>query len=78
MYLSSNHCQSQIEALTGGTVISFIGIRELKQLKIPKVSKELEKSLAEQYKTILDRKEIIKMQKKILDEETDNLISGVV
>lgn len=78
MYLSSNHCQSQIQALTGGTVISFIGIRELRQLKIPKIYKELEKNLAEKYKAILDKKEIIKIQKRMLDEETDNLISEVV
>lgn len=78
MYLSSDHCQRQIEALTGGTVISFIGIRELRQLKIPKISKELENNLSEKYKAILDKKEIIKIQKRILDEEIDNLVSEVV
>lgn len=78
MYLSSEHCLKQIDILNAGTVISFISISQLGELKIPRVSKELEKEISEKYKSILDRYEIIRLQKNKLKDETREIISEVI
>ncbi|RAV70795.1 N-6 DNA methylase [Aerococcus tenax] len=78
MYLASEHCLSQIESLNTGTAISFMSIKQLGELKIPKATKELEEELSQRYKTILDKKEVIRLQKKRLEEETADLISEVL
>lgn len=78
MYLSSDHCSKQISALNAGTVISFISISQLGDLKIPRVSKKIEDEISQKYKSILGRYEIIRIQKKNLEEETKDLISEVL
>ena len=78
MYLASDHCLKQIESLNAGTSIPFMSIKQLGELKIPKRTKDIEEDLANKYKTILDRKEVIRLQKKQLAEEVDELISEVL
>lgn len=78
MYLTSAHCLSQIESLNTGKSIQFMSINQLGELKIPKVSKEKEKELSQKYKIILDKKEIIRIQKKKLEEDISELISEVL
>lgn len=78
MYLTSNHCLSQIESLNTGKSIQFMSINQLGELKIPKVSKEKEKELSQKYKIILDKKEIIRIQRKKLEEDISDLISEVL
>ncbi|MGO3752018.1 MAG: N-6 DNA methylase [Peptoniphilaceae bacterium] len=75
MYLTSDHCLSQIESLNTGKSIQFMSINQLGELKIPKVSKEKEKELSRKYKIILDKKEIIRIQRKKLEEDVSDLIS---
>lgn len=75
MYLTSDHCLSQIESLYTGKSIQFMSINQLGELKIPKVSKEKEKELSQKYKIILDKKEIIRIQRKKLEEDVSDLIS---
>lgn len=78
MYLTSDHCLSQIESLNTGKSIQFMSINQLGELKIPKVSKEKEKELSQKYKIILDKKEIIRIQKQKLEEDVSDLISEVL
>lgn len=78
MYLASDHCLSQIEALNTGKSIQFMSINQLGELKIPKVSKEKEKELSQKYKMILDKKEIIRIQKIKLEEDVSELVSEVI
>lgn len=78
MYLTSDHCLSQIESLNTGKSIQFMSINQLGELKIPRVSKEKEKELSQKYKTILDKKEIIRIQRKKLEEDVSDLISEVI
>lgn len=78
MYLTSDHCLSQIESLNTGKSIQFMSINQLGELKIPKVSKEKEKELSQKYKIILDKKEIIRIQRKKLEEDISDLISEVL
>lgn len=78
MYLSSDHCLNQIESLTVGSVISFMSISQLGELKIPIVSKEHEIHISEKYKSILDRYEIIRLQKKSLQDEYSDILSEVI
>lgn len=78
MYLTSDHCLSQIESLNTGKSIQFMSINQLGELKIPRVSKEKEKELSQKYKTILDKKEIIRIQRKKLEEDVSDLISEVL
>lgn len=78
MYLASDHCLKQIELLNAGTVISFMSIKQLGEIKIPKMTKDIEEDLANKYKIILDKKEVIRLQKKQLAEETNDLISEVL
>lgn len=78
MYLASNHCLSQIESLNTGKSIQFMSINQLGELKIPKVSKEKEKELSQKYKMILDKKEIIRIQKIKLEEDVSELVSEVI
>lgn len=78
MYMSSEHCLKQIESLNAGTSIQFISIKQLGELKIPKVSKRTEEEIAGKYKNILNKYEIIKLQKKSLIEETKDLVSEVL
>lgn len=78
MYLASDHCLKQIESLNAGTSIPFMSIKQLGELKIPKMTKDIEEDLANKYKTILDKKEVIRLQKKQLAEETNELISEVL
>lgn len=78
MYLTSDHCLSQIESLYTGKSIQFMSINQLGELKIPKVSKEKEKELSQKYKIILDKKEIIRIQRKKLEEDVSDLISEVL
>lgn len=78
MYLASDHCLKQIESLNAGTTIPFMSIKQLGELKIPKRTKDIEEDLANKYKIILDRKEVIRLQKKQLAEETNELISEVL
>lgn len=75
MYLASEHCMRQIETLNEGTVINFMSIKKLGELKIPKLNKDLEAEIADKYKTILDKKELIRLQNEHLDKETNELIS---
>ena len=75
MYLTSDQCLSQIESLNTGKSIQFMSINQLGELKIPKVSKEKEKELSQKYKIILDKKEIIRIQRKKLEEDVSDLIS---
>lgn len=76
MYLTSDHCLSQIESLNTGKSIQFMSINQLGELKIPKVSKE--KELSQKYKIILDKKEIIRIQIKKLEKDVSDLISEVL
>lgn len=78
MYLASDHCLSQIESLNTGKSIQFMSINQLGELKIPKVSKEKEKELSQKYKMILDKKEIIRIQKIKLEEDVSELVSEVI
>lgn len=78
MYLTSDHCLSQIESLNTGKSIQFMSINQLGELKIPKVSKEKEKELSQKYKIILDKKEIIRIQIKKLEKDVSDLISEVL
>ncbi|MDU0964872.1 N-6 DNA methylase [Peptostreptococcus anaerobius] len=78
MYLTSDHCLSQIESLNTGKSIQFMSINQLGELKIPKVSKEKEKELSQKYKKILHKKEIIRIQRKKLEEDVSDLISEVL
>ncbi|MDU6784197.1 N-6 DNA methylase [uncultured Peptoniphilus sp.] len=78
MYLTSDHCLSQIESLNTGKSIQFMSINQLGELKIPKVSKEKEKELSQKYIIILDKKEIIRIQRKKLEEDVSDLISEVL
>lgn len=78
MYLTSDHCLSQIESLNTGKSIQFMSINQLGELKIPKVSKEKEKELSQKYKIILDKKEIIRIQRKKLEEDVSDVISEVL
>lgn len=78
MYLTSDQCLSQIESLNTGKSIQFMSINQLGELKIPKVSKEKEKELSQKYKIILDKKEIIRIQRKKLEEDVSDLISEVL
>lgn len=78
MYLTSDHCLRQIESLNTGKSIQFMSINQLGELKIPKVSKEKEKELSQKYKIILDKKEIIRIQKKKIEEEISELIGEVL
>lgn len=78
LYLTSNHCLSQIESLNTGKSIQFMSINQLGELKIPRVSKEKERELSKKYKIILDKKEIIRIQRKKLEEDTGELISEVL
>lgn len=78
MYLASEHCMRQIETLNEGTVINFMSIKKLGELKIPKLNKDLETEIADKYKTILDKKELIRLQNEHLDKETNELISEVL
>lgn len=78
MYLASNHCRSQIDMLNTGTTISFMSIKQLGDIKIPKLEKNVEDEISKQYKTILDKKELIKIQKKNLEKETLQLLSEVL
>lgn len=78
LYLMSEHCSKQIESLNGGAVIRFMSIKQLGELKIPKVTKQEEQELANKYKIILNKKEVLRLQKKQLEEETDELLSEVL
>lgn len=78
MYLASEHCMRQIETLNEGTVINFMSIKKLGELKIPKLNRDLETEIADKYKTILDKKELIRLQNEHLDKETNELISEVL
>ncbi len=78
LYLMSEHCSKQIESLNGGAVIRFMSIKQLGELKIPKVTKQEEEELASKYKIILNKKEVLRLQKKQLEEETDELLSEVL
>lgn len=78
MYLASEHCMKQIETLNEGTVINFMSIKKLGELKIPKLNKDLETEIAEKYKTILDKRELIRLQNEHLDKETNELIREVL
>lgn len=78
MYLASDHCLSQIESLNTGKSIQFMSINQLGELKIPKVSKEKEKELSQKYKMILDKKEIIRIQRIKLEEDVSELVSEVI
>lgn len=78
LYLMSEHCSKQIESLNGGAVIRFMSIKQLGELKIPKVTKQEEEDLASKYKIILNKKEVLRLQKKQLEEETDELLSEVL
>lgn len=78
LYLASDHCMSQLEALKAGAIIPFISIKQLGEIKIPKLTKELEEELSDKYKTLLDRKEVIRLQKKKLEEDISKLISEVL
>ena len=55
-----------------------MSINQLGELKIPKVSKEKEKELSQKYKMILDKKEIIRIQKIKLEEDVSELVSEVI
>ncbi len=78
MYLSSDHCRSQIESLNSGTAIHFMSIKQLGELKIPKVPKNFEEEISSKYRTLLDRKEVIRIQKIKLEEDINELISEVI
>lgn len=78
LYLMSEHCSKQIESLNGGAVIRFMSIKQLGELRIPKVTKQEEEDLASKYKIILNKKEVLRLQKKQLEEETDELLSEVL
>lgn len=78
MYLASDHCLSQIESLNTGKSIQFMSINQLGELKIPKVSKKKEKELSQKYKMILDKKEIIRIQRIKLEEDVSELVSEVI
>lgn len=78
LYLASDHCMSQLEALKAGAITPFISIKQLGEIKIPKLTKELEEELSDKYKTLLDRKEVIRLQKKKVEEDISELISEVL
>lgn len=78
LYLSSEHCRKQIEVLTNGSVISFIGVSELGELKIPRNKREIENEIAENYKTILQKYELIRIQRRKLEEEILSLEEEVI
>lgn len=78
MYLTSDHCLSQIESLDAGKSIPFMSINELGELKIPRASEEKEKELSRKYEMILEKKDIIRMQRERLEEDIDDLISEVL
>lgn len=78
MYLSSEHCLNQIKSLNVGSVISFISISQLGDLKIPKVSKKLENELSEKYKQILNEYENIRLKKNKLKDETKKMINKII
>lgn len=78
LYLSSDHCQNQLNALNSGTRVSFMGVSQLGELKIPRAAKEVEEKLVGNYKNILKKYEIIKLQKKQLEEEEKDIINEVL
>lgn len=78
LYLSSEHCKKQIEVLTNGSVISFIGVSELGELKIPRSQREIENDIAENYKIILQKYELLRIQRGKLKEEVLSLEEEVI
>lgn len=78
MYLSSDHCRKQIDSLNSGTAIRFMSIKQLGEIKIPKVPKNFEEEISNKYRALLDRKEVIRIQKIKLEEDISELISEVI
>lgn len=78
LYLSSDHCAKQLTVLNAGSVIKFISISQLEELKIPKVTREFENELAAKYESILDQYEILNHKKQKLKLKTDDILNEVL
>ena len=77
-YLATDHAKEQISRLVSGTSTLIIPITTLGELKIPKLGKDAEENIANNYKAILRRMRIIKEQIKKLEEDKNVIFDGVI
>lgn len=77
-YLDTDHAKQQISRLTSGTVTSMLPISALGDLKIPKVSKDEEKNIVQNYKNIVRKIRITNQQLKMLEEDKNILFEEVL
>lgn len=77
-YLATDHAKEQISRLVSGTSTLIIPITTLGELKIPKLDKDAEENIANNYKAILRRMRIVKEQIKKLEEDKNLIFDGVI
>ncbi|WP_158679132.1 N-6 DNA methylase [Anaerococcus marasmi] len=77
-YLATDHAKEQISRLVSGTSTLIIPITTLGELKIPKLDKDAEENIANNYKAILRRMRIVKEQIKKLEEDKNVIFDGVI
>lgn len=77
-YLETDHAKEQISRLVSGTNTLIMPISTLRELKIPKLDKEVEEIIANKYKNILRRMRIVNQQIKSLEEDKNIIFDGVI
>lgn len=77
-YLETDHAKDQISRLVSGTSTLIMPVSTLEELKIPKLGKEMEETIANNYKNILRRMRIVKQQIKSLEEDKNIIFDGVI
>lgn len=78
IYLQSESGISQLNRLSKGTTIKNLSITDLKQVRIPKISREDQDKIVEEYENISEQLKLIDRQKDLLLDKKDRILEGVI